>query len=39
MMMSFAALGFVGVVWALLGYSLAFAEGNAWIGGLGQSRC
>jgi len=33
MMMSFAALGAVGVVWALLGYSLAFAEGNAWIGG------
>jgi Amt family ammonium transporter len=33
MMMSFAALGVVGVVWALLAYSLAFAEGNAWIGG------
>jgi Amt family ammonium transporter len=33
MMMSFAALGAVGVVWALLAYSLAFAEGNAWIGG------
>ena len=33
MMMSFAALGAVGVVWALLGYSLAFAEGNGWIGG------
>ena len=33
MMMSFAALGAVGVVWALLGYTLAFAEGNAWIGG------
>ncbi|HEX6615121.1 MAG TPA: ammonium transporter [Gemmatimonadales bacterium] len=33
MMMSFAALGAVGVVWALLGYSLAFAEGNDWIGG------
>ena len=32
MMMSFAALGAVGVVWALLAYSLAFAEGNAWIG-------
>lgn len=32
MMMSFAALGAVGVVWALLGYSLAFAEGNNWIG-------
>ena len=33
MMMSFAALGVVGVVWALVAYSLAFAEGNAWIGG------
>jgi ammonium transporter, Amt family len=32
MMMSFAALGVVGCVWALLAYSLAFAEGNAWIG-------
>ena len=29
MMMSFVALGVVGVVWALLGYSLAFAPGNA----------
>jgi ammonium transporter, Amt family len=33
MMMSFAALGVVGIVWALVAYSLAFAEGNAWIGG------
>jgi ammonium transporter, Amt family len=33
MMMSFAALGVVGLVWALIAYSLAFAEGNAWIGG------
>jgi ammonium transporter, Amt family len=32
MMMSFAALGVVGIVWALLAYSLAFAEGNAIIG-------
>ena len=32
MMMSFVALGFSGVVWALIGYSLAFGEGNAWIG-------
>ena len=29
MMMSFVALGVVGIVWALLGYSLAFGEGNA----------
>ena len=33
MMMSFVALGAVGVVWALLAYTLAFGEGNAWIGG------
>jgi len=33
MMMSFAALGVVGIVWALLGYSLAFGQGNDWIGG------
>jgi Amt family ammonium transporter len=32
MMMSFISLGFVGVVWALVGYSLAFAPGNNWIG-------
>jgi Amt family ammonium transporter len=37
MMMSFAALGVVGCVWALLAYSLAFAEGNAWIGGTGNA--
>jgi Amt family ammonium transporter len=33
MMMSFAALGAVGIVWALGAYSLAFAEGNGLIGG------
>jgi Amt family ammonium transporter len=33
MMMSFAALGVVGVAWALLGYSLAFAPGGALVGG------
>jgi ammonium transporter, Amt family len=32
MMMSFISLGFVGVLWAIAGYSLAFAPGNAWIG-------
>jgi ammonium transporter, Amt family len=32
MMMSFVALGFVGIAWALIGYSLAFAPGNNWIG-------
>ncbi|TFU27616.1 ammonium transporter [Thermus tengchongensis] len=37
MMMSLAALGFVGVGWAVLGYSLAFAEGSPWLGGLGHA--
>ncbi len=34
MMMSFVALGPVAVIWALLGYSLAFAPGNPLIGSL-----
>ncbi len=34
MMMSFVSLGVVGVLWALLGYSLAFAPGGAFVGGL-----
>ena len=29
MMMSFVSLGFVGVLWALVGYSLAFAPGRS----------
>ncbi len=37
MMMSVAALGFVGVSWAVLGYTLAFADGNAFVGGLGNA--
>src|SRR5215510_8973808 len=32
MMMSFISLGVVGLAWALLGYSLAFTTGNAWLG-------
>src|SRR5947208_846062 len=32
MMMSFVALGVVAMSWAVLGYSLAFAPGNAWVG-------
>jgi Amt family ammonium transporter len=36
MMMSFISLGFVGVLWAVLGYSLAFATGNNWIGDLSR---
>jgi len=34
MMMSFISLGFVGVLWALVGYSLAFSTGNNWVGDL-----
>jgi ammonium transporter, Amt family len=32
MMMSYIALGFVGILWALIGYSLAFTTGNDWLG-------
>ena len=32
MMMSFISLGFVGVLWAVIGYSLAFAPGGALVG-------
>ena len=34
MMMSVVALGLVSVQWVLLGYSLSFAPGSPWIGGL-----
>jgi Amt family ammonium transporter len=36
MMMSFISLGFVAVAWALIGYSLAFAPGNAVLGDLSR---
>jgi Amt family ammonium transporter len=36
-MMSIAALGLVTVTWALLGYSLAFAGGNGFVGGLSHA--
>ena len=32
MMMSFISLGFVGVLWAVIGYSLAFTDGSNWLG-------
>src|SRR4029078_3897860 len=32
MMMSFISLGFVAVLWALVGYSLALSPGNDWLG-------
>src|SRR3954447_15652266 len=34
MMMSFVSLGVLGVTWAVLGYSLSFGTGNAWLGDL-----
>ena len=34
MMMSFISLGFVGVLWATVGYSLALTAGNNWLGDL-----
>src|SRR5687767_3475142 len=34
MMMSFISLGFVSVLWALIGYSLALSPGNNWLGDL-----
>lgn len=36
-MMCFVSLGFVGIAWALIGYSIAFSEGSALMGGLGYS--
>jgi ammonium transporter, Amt family len=37
MMMSYIALGFVGVAWALIVFSLAFAPGNDYVGDLSQA--
>ncbi|HEY6930689.1 MAG TPA: ammonia channel protein, partial [Thermoanaerobaculia bacterium] len=34
MMMSVSALGFVGLAWALAGYSLSFAPGTSYVGDL-----
>jgi Amt family ammonium transporter len=34
MMMSFISLGFVGVLWAVVGYSLALSPGSDWLGDL-----
>src|ERR687898_465930 len=36
MMMSFISLGFVGILWAVIGYSLAFSEGNNYLGDLSR---
>jgi ammonium transporter, Amt family len=37
LMMSFAALGFVGLAWALVGYSFAFGDASRWLGGFGHA--
>jgi Amt family ammonium transporter len=37
MMMSYIALGFVGIAWAVIGYSLAFADGSGALGGLNHA--
>ncbi|MSO45473.1 MAG: ammonium transporter [Acidobacteria bacterium] len=37
MMMSFISLGFVGALWAVAGYSLAFTAGNDWVGDLSNA--
>jgi Amt family ammonium transporter len=37
MMMSYVAIGCVGIAWAVVGYSLAFSEGSALTGGLSFS--
>src|SRR5256885_14686275 len=37
MMMSYVALGFVGIAWTIIGYSLAFANGSGAVGGLGYA--
>jgi len=37
MMQSFAMMGIITVVWAIVGYSLAFGAGNGYIGGLEHS--
>jgi ammonium transporter, Amt family len=36
MMMSFISLGFVGVLWGVIGYSLAFSAGNNYLGDLSR---
>ncbi|HEX8711504.1 MAG TPA: ammonium transporter [Terracidiphilus sp.] len=37
MMQSFAMMGLVSLLWAIVGYSLAFAHGNVFVGGLGHA--
>ncbi len=37
MMMSFISMGFVGVLWAVVGYSLTFGSGGRWVGDLSHA--
>ena len=37
LMMSFAPLGFVGLAWPLITYSIAFSPGSRWAGGTGYA--
>src|SRR5713226_8215398 len=37
LMMSVSALGFVGLAWVVLGYSLAFSPGTPWLGGVSRA--
>lgn len=37
MMMSVSALGFVGLAWVVVGYSLAFGPGSGWTGGFSNA--
>jgi Amt family ammonium transporter len=37
LMQCFAIAGIVSLLWMLLGYSLAFSEGNAWLGGFDRA--
>lgn len=37
MMHSFVAMGVMAVEWVIIGYSLAFADGNWFVGGLGHA--
>lgn len=39
MMHSLILMGLVSVLWALFGYSMAFAEGNAWVGDPSSISC
>ena len=36
LMQHFSIACVVSIIWVIIGYSLAFSEGNAWIGGFGN---